>query len=151
FGDIEFTGWSGPLGSRLLRGDRPYVDFVLPIPPGSFVLLAMLEKITGHPLLLHELGLNAVLQLGMGLVAYAIARTVSSPKNAILTAVASLGTIIQLNKECAYDHTAQLLAWATVAAGMRALATEDPRRRDRWWVAAGAMAGFTLAFKQSTA
>ena len=27
FGDVEFTGWSGPLGSRILHGDRPYVDF----------------------------------------------------------------------------------------------------------------------------
>jgi hypothetical protein len=151
FGDIEFTGWSGPLGSRILRGERPYVDFVLPIPPGSFLLLAGLEKLTGRFLLLQELGLNAALHLTMGFIAYAMARTVTSPKNAVFTAVASLGTIVQLNKECAYDHTAQVLAWGSVAAGMRALATENARGRRRAWVVAGALAGFTLAFKQSTA
>lgn len=151
FGDVEFTGWSGPLGSRILRGDRPYVDFVLPIPPGSFVILAALEKLCGGPLLLQELGLNAALHLAMGLLAYAMARTITSPKNAILTSVATLATIIQLNKECAYDHTAQFVAWASVAAGMQALASADGRRKNRYWVLAGFLAGATLAFKQSTA
>ncbi|HVW29330.1 MAG TPA: hypothetical protein VHC69_28380 [Polyangiaceae bacterium] len=151
FGDVEFTGWSGPLGSRLLRGERPYVDFVLPIPPGSFVLLALLEKLCGRPLLLQELALNATMHLCMGLLAYAMARTISSPKVAVLTAVATLGTVIQLNKECAYDHTAQVVAWVSVAAGMSALASRDAARRARRWIVTGALAGFTLAFKQSTA
>src|SRR5260221_2425446 len=151
FGDIEFTGWSGPMGSRLLRGDRPYIDFVLPIPPGSFVAVALLEKIAGRPLLLHELWLNTAIHLAMGLLAYVIARTLTSPKNAVLTAVATLATVIQLNKECAYDHTAQLVAWLSVAAGLRALVAFDPQRRSRWWALTGALAGFTLAFKQSTA
>jgi hypothetical protein len=151
FGDVEFTGWSGPLGSRILRGERPYVDFVLPIPPGSFVLLALLEKLCGRPLLLQELGLNAAMHLAMGLLAYAMARTISSPKVSVLTAVATLGTVVQLNKECAYDHTAQVVAWASVAAGMRALAEDDAARRARLFVVTGALASFTLAFKQSTA
>ena len=151
FGDVEFSGWSGPLGSRLLRGDRPYVDFVLPIPPGSFVALALLEKLVGRPLLLEELGLNAAAQLAMCLLAYVMARTVSSPKIAALTAIATLATLVQLNKECAYDHTAQVVAWASVAAGMRALASKERRQRDRYFVAAGTLAGLTLAFKQSTA
>jgi hypothetical protein len=141
FGDVEFTGWSGPLGSRILRGDRPYVDFVLPIPPGSFVVLALLEKLCGGPLLLQELGLNA----------YAMARTITAPKNAVVTAAATLATVIQLNKECAYDHTAQVVAWASVAAGMHALASTDDRHKNRLWVLAGFLSGFTLAFKQSTA
>jgi hypothetical protein len=151
FGDVEFTGWSGPLGSRLLRGDRPYVDFVLPIPPGSFLVLALLEKLCGRPLLLQELGLNAAIHLSMCLLAYGMARTVSSPKLAVLTAIATLATVIQLNKECAYDHTAQVVAWASVLAGMRALGSSAGPRRDRSWVVAGALAGLTLAFKQSTA
>lgn len=150
FQDVEFTGWSGPLGSRILRGERPYVDFVLPIPPGSFVLLALLEKLGGRPLLVQELGLNAAMHLAMGLLAYAMARTISSPKVAVLTAIATLGTVVQLNKECAYDHTAQVVAWASVAAGMRALAQDDAARRARLWVVTGICASFTLAFKQST-
>jgi hypothetical protein len=151
FGDVEFTGWSGPLGSRILRGDRPYVDFVLPIPPGSFVALALLEKLVGRPLLLEELGLNAALHLTMAVLAYVMARSISSPKVAVLTAIATLSTVIQLNKECAYDHTAQAVAWAAVAAGMRALASADERRRARLFTLTGALAGLTLAFKQSTA
>ena len=31
--DTEFTGWAGPIGERLARGDVPYEDFILPIPP----------------------------------------------------------------------------------------------------------------------
>jgi hypothetical protein len=151
FQDVEFTGWSGPLGSRILRGDRPYVDFVLPIPPGSFVLLALLEKLCGRPLLLQELGLNAAAHLAMGFLAYVMARTISSPKVAVLTAIATLGTVVQLNKECAYDHTAQVVAWASVAAGMRALDCDDAARRARLWIVTGFFASFTLAFKQSTA
>lgn len=151
FGDVEFTGWSGPMGSRLLRGDRPYVDFVLPIPPGSFLLLAILEKVAGKPMLLQELGLNAAIQLVMGFLAYLMARAVTSRRNAVLTAVATLITVMQLNKECAYDHTAQVVAWGSVTAGLWALVTPDSTRRRRYFILTGALAGFTLAFKQSTA
>ncbi len=151
FGDIEFTGWSGPMGSRLLHGDRPYVDFVLPIPPGSFLATALLEKIVGRPLLLEELGLNAAIHLAMGGLAYFMARAVTSRKIAVLTAIATLATVIQLNKECAYDHTAQVVAWLSIAAGLHALLSSDQRARSRGWVLAGVFAALTLAFKQSTA
>jgi hypothetical protein len=151
FGDVEFTGWSGPIGSRLLPGDRPYVDFVLPIPPGSFALLALLEKLAGRPRLLHELWLNTSIHLAMALLAYAMARAVTSPKNAVLTAIATLSTVVQLNKECAYDHTAQLVAWGSVACGLFALVSQKEARRHVYWVLAGFFASFTLAFKQSTA
>jgi hypothetical protein len=150
FGDVEFTGWSAPFGSRILRGERPYVDFVLPIPPGSFVLLALIEKIVGRPLLLEELWLNATLHLLMGVVAYHIARPFTSRKISALTAIATFVMIIQLNKECAYDHTAQLTAWAGIAAGISALLCDDPRGRERRWLLTGALSSFTLVFKQST-
>lgn len=151
FGDVEFTGWSGPLGSRLLRGDRPYVDFVLPIPPGSFLLLAALEKLSGRPLLLHELWLDAAMHLVMGVLAYFIARTFTSRRTSVFVAVATLLTVIQLNKECAYDHTAQAVAWASLLAGMRALFGPDPSGRSRLWLLAGLLSGGALLFKQSTA
>lgn len=150
FGDVEFTGWSGPMGSRLLRGERPYIDFILPIPPGSFAILALVEKIVGRPLLLEELALDAFLQLVMGLIAYRIARPFTCRKNAVLTAIATLVTIVQLNKECAYDHTAQALAWASIAAGASALRATGAGRAGRRWVLTGALAASTLAFKQST-
>jgi hypothetical protein len=150
FGDVEFTGWSGPLGSRILRGDRPYIDFVLPIPPGSFVVLALIEKIVGRPLLLEELCLNSAIHVSMGFVAYRIARHFTSRKNSVLTAVATLATVIQLNKECAYDHTAQLVAWTSIAAGVSALFSTKSAKRERQWLLTGALASFTLAFKQST-
>jgi len=150
FGDIEFTGWSGPMGSRLLAGDRPYVDFVLPIPPGSFAVLAAIEWALGKSRVLSELWLDAGIHLVMAWLAYAMVRPVVSRRSAALAALSTLVTIIQLNKECAYDHTAQLTGWASVALGMRALLVADGSRARRW-VAAGAFAGVTLAFKQSTA
>jgi hypothetical protein len=150
FGDVDFTGWSGPLGSRILHGDRPYVDFVLPIPPGSFLLLAGLEKLWGRPLLLQELWLNAATHLGMGILAFVIARAFTSRRTATYVAVTSLLTVIQLNKECAYDHTAQLVAWGSLAAGAHAMVARRTSPRLRLWVLAGALSGWTLLFKQST-
>lgn len=151
FGDIEFTGWSGPLGDRILRGDRPYVDFVLPIPPGSFLVLAAIQAVMGRALLLQELWLDAIIHMGMGVMAYAIASRFTSRTNALFVAAATLLTIVQLNKECAYDHTAQLVAWASVTAGSFAFFSVHPKRRRRLWTLAGGLAGATLLFKQSTA
>jgi hypothetical protein len=150
FGDLEFTGWSSPQGSRLLAGERPYVDFILPIPPGSFVLLAALEWAVGKPLLLPELWLNAVAHLAMAWLAYLMALPLTARRNALLVAFCTLVTVVQLNKECAYDHTAQLVAWSSFVVGVRALLATGPRRR-RLWVGVGFLAAFTLFFKQSTA
>jgi hypothetical protein len=150
FGDVEFTGWSGPLAERLLRGERPYVDFVLPIPPGSFVVLALIQKVMGKALLQQELWLNHLAQLAMALLAYAFAARLTTRKNSLLVALSTLIALFWLNKECAYDHTAQLLVWASFACGVRALLEPDGVRRDRYWLATGGLAAFTLAFKQST-
>lgn len=150
FGDIEFSGWSGPLGSRLLAGDVPYEDFTLPIPPGSFALLAAIERWSGRPLLIHELWLNAALHVALGALAYALARTLTSRAVALGVAASTLVAMTYLNKECAYDHTAQVTAWGTVVAATRALVADGTRRR-WWWATAGLAAGLTLAFKQSTA
>src|SRR5260221_12612083 len=53
--DREVTGWVGPIAERVARGDRPYVDFVLPIPPGSFALLALIQRAARKALLLRGL------------------------------------------------------------------------------------------------
>jgi hypothetical protein len=150
FGDVEFTGWSGPIGSRVLHGERPYVDFVLPIPPGSFVVLGAIEQLAGRTLLLHELWANALMQLAMSIAGYAIAVRVTTRENALLVALTTLVALLWLNKECAYDHTAQLVVWTSFVTGVRALLEPAPARRARFWMATGLIAAFTLAFKQST-
>src|SRR5689334_13370142 len=78
--DREFTGWVGPIAERVGRGQRLYEDLVLPIPPGSFVLLAAIYKIAGGPLLLHELWVAAASHFLMGLMAFAIAAKFSTRK-----------------------------------------------------------------------
>jgi hypothetical protein len=150
FGDVEFTGWSGPLGERLLRGERPYVDFVLPIPPGSFLVLAAVQKLMGRALLQQELWVNATAQLLMALTAYAIAVRLTTRANAVLVALSTLIALFWLHKECAYDHTAQLVVWLSFAAGVRALLDAPGPGRDRYWIGAGFFAALTLLFKQST-
>ncbi len=148
-GDSEFTGWSGPMGERLLRGERPYVDFVLPIPPGSFVVMAAVQAIGGRALLIQELWVAAACHFLMALLAYAVARPLTTRVNALAVSVATLATVVQLYKECVYDHTAQVAAWASLAIGVHALFASGRRRR--WlFVACGALATFTFAFKQST-
>jgi hypothetical protein len=149
-GDLEFTGWSGPIAEHLLRGERPYVDFVLPIPPGSFSVLALIQKLGGRPLLLQELWLNAACALGMALLAVVITRPFGSRQNAWLAAFATLVVLIGAPKECAYDTTAELFAWASVAAGVQAFVADAPGRRRGLFGAAGLAAALTLVFKQST-
>ncbi len=149
--DREFTGWTGPIAERLVAGDRPYLDFVLPIPPGSFVLMAAIQRVAGRAVLLQELWVAALSQLVLAWLGYAIARTVVAPRVAAFVAVATLVTLIQLPKECVYDHTAQVVAWSSIAAGARAFASGVRRRRTLLWTAAGFAATFTLGFKQSTA
>lgn len=148
-GDSEFSGWSGPMGERLLHGARPYVDFVLPIPPGSFVVMAAIQAAAGKAHLIQELWVAAVCHLLMALLAYTMARPITTRANALAVSAATLATVVQLYKECAYDHTAQVVAWASVAAGVHALFSEG-KRRSRLWFLAGTLASFTFAFKQST-
>lgn len=149
--DREFTGWTGPIAERLAAGERPYVDFVLPIPPGSFVVLASVQRLMGRALLVQELWVGALSQLALSLVGYGIARTLVSPRVAALAASATLVTLLQLPKECAYDHTAQLFAWGSIALGATALTANPGRRRAGLWTACGLAAALTLGFKQSTA
>lgn len=150
FGDVEFTGWCGPIGKRIAEGARPYVDFVLPIPPGSFAILALVGKLMGRFLLQQELWLNALCQLAMALLAYAITVRFTTRENALAISICSLIALLGLNKECAYDPTAQLTAWSSVAVGVTALGAAGRRAR-RWrWAVTGLLASFTIAFKQST-
>jgi hypothetical protein len=148
--DREFTGWTGPIAERLLRGERPYVDFVLPIPPGSMIVLAALQKLAGRPLLLQELWVAAISHWLMGLLAYVVAAPLTTRRNAVLVALVTLVLVTQTAKECVYDHTSLLSAWVSMAIGLRAML--KPRGEGRWlWLLTGGTAAFTLAFKQSTA
>ncbi|MEZ4376208.1 MAG: glycosyltransferase family 39 protein, partial [Polyangiaceae bacterium] len=150
-GDMEFTGWVGPIAERFGTGEKPYVDFVLPIPPGSFLLLRAIQLISGKAVLLQELWVAAISHLLMGLLGYAMARPFVGRLNAFLVGVGTLVIVLQIHKECAYDHTAQLMAWSSLVLGLHALvAKERSPRQLRLWVASGACAGLTLLFKQST-
>lgn len=150
-GDLEFSGWSGAVGQEFQPGRAPYSDFVLPIPPGSLALLAWIHRLAGSPRLLHELGLIAVCQIAMAVLAYPIARPFTTRLNAILVSFASAVTLLRGLKECAYDHTASLVAWGAVACLAQAAFLRDSRRREFTFAAAGVLAILTLLFKQSTA
>jgi hypothetical protein len=101
--------------------------------------------------LLDELRLIAACQLAMAGLAYLVARRLTSRVNAWLIAFASLVMLMRGPKECAYDYTAELVAWASLALGAVALTTERDKIRTWSWLGAGAGATFTFAFKQSTA
>jgi hypothetical protein len=150
FGDHEFSGWSGAVGNEIAQGRVPYVDFVLPIPPGSLLVLGWIQKLGGELLVINELRLIAVCQLCMSGLAYALARPFTTRQNAWLVAFASMVMLLRGPKECAYDHTAELVAWASIVLGTLALVSPSERRRLAGWIACGALATFTLAFKQST-
>lgn len=149
--DTEFSGWTGPIARRLVGGARLYDDTVLPLPPGSFVLLGVIQQASGKAVLMQEQTVAAVSHVLMALLAYAIVRPFSSRFNAALVATCTFVTVVQMHKELVYDHTAQLLCWSSLAVGAPALFQPRGARRTRFWVAAGLLAGFTFAFKQSTA
>jgi hypothetical protein len=151
-GDLELTGWCGPIAERIASGERPYVDFVLPIPPGSFAVLALWQKLTGHSLLLQELKLIAACQLGMALLAYAMVRPFTTRLIAVLVAFGSLVVLMQSPRECAFDQTALLFGWSSIALAAHALTRAGDDKPRRWLFAlAGFTAGATFLFKQSTA
>jgi len=150
-GDMEFTGWVGPIAERFDGSERPYIDFVLPIPPGSFILLHLIQRVSGQSLLSQELWVAAVGHLAMALLGYAMARPLVGRLNAMLVSIGTLVTVLQIHKECAYDHTAQVAAWSSLVIGLWALRCDSAPRRQRLWFAAGLLAGLTLLFKQSTA
>ncbi|HEX4338976.1 MAG TPA: hypothetical protein VH062_23880 [Polyangiaceae bacterium] len=150
YSDREFTGWVMPIAARLNAGARLYSDAVLPIPPGSFEVLALVQRVTGKVLLLHELWFAALSHWLMGLMAYAVAARFSTRKVALLVATVTLVLVTQAPKECIYDHTSLLCAWLAVVTGMNAVLGEGTASR-RAWLATGVLTGASLAFKQSTA
>lgn len=148
--DREFTGWSGPIAERMAQGDRPYIDFVLPIPPGSMMVLGFIQRMAGRALLIQELWVAGISHLLMGVLAYAIAVAMTSRKNALFVAAATLVLVVQTPKEIAYDHTSLLCAWLSLATGTHALFGPSRARRSFLWAISGFLATLTLLFKQST-
>lgn len=146
--DQEFTGWSAALARRMVHGELPYRDLVLPMPPGSMWLLVLVQRWAGRAAALHEVAVGAVCHLAMAWLAWCIARPLLSRLGALLVAAATLATVIQLPKELAYDHTAQVCAWSSFALVVQALVA--PRARLGWAAAGGVAAGLVLFFKQST-
>jgi len=148
--DAEFTGWVSPIAWRMLSGERIYQDFTLPIPPGSFLLLAGLQKLLGRFLLLDELWVCAIANLAMTAIGYWMLRAFTHGRNAVLAAALTAPALILTPKEIAYDQTAQVIAWGAVALLAHGLvAVSQPRKL--WLLrAAGFTACLTLAFKSST-
>ncbi len=150
-GDDEFSGWTAPVARRLASGEAPYVDFTLPIPPGSLALMGALGRVSDRGPFADELALATVSFALMALLAFVIARPFTSRLNAWLVAAATLVNVVNIRKECVYDHTAQLTVWVAIALGARALLAEAPRTRRSLWLATGVVSGLVLLFKQSTA
>jgi hypothetical protein len=148
--DDEFTGWVAPIAQRIAAGERIYRDFTLPIPPGSFLLVAGIQQLLGRALLLDELWLSALCHLGMVLAAYAMVRPWSGPRTAVLTAICTAPVITSTPKEIAYDQTAQVIGWASIALLSRGLCAPSSRARHRWLAAVGLVSAVTIAFKSST-
>lgn len=148
--DAEFTGWVSPIAHRMLEGQRIYQDFTLPIPPASFALMAAVQAITGRFFLIDELWLCTICQILMLPIGYALVRPFTTARNATLVTMTMVPVIIAAPKEIAYDHTALLVAWASLALLLHGLLKPSGRTRALWLLSAGLAAGFTLAFKSST-
>ena len=147
--DVQFTGWVAPFAHRILTGQRLYQDFTLPISPGSFVVMAAVQKVTGRYLLVDELWVCALCNLAMSLLGYSIARNFTTRWNSVLVAVITSLALVAESKQIAYDHLTLVVAWSMVALLVHGLTlTPGPRRR-RLLAAAGAAATLTVGFKSS--
>ena len=148
--DVEFSGWVSPIAHRMVQGERIYRDFTLPLPPGSFALMAQFQQLTGRFYLIDELWLCALCQLLMAIVAYALARLFTSERNAVLTMLATIPALLVAQKEIAYDHTAQLVSWTSLLVLAHALLRPAGKTRAVLLALSGFAASFTIAFKSST-
>src|SRR5262245_10099592 len=87
WGDIALGGWAAAIGHRLAAGEHIYRDFTVPLPPGSFALLALVERTFGSgPRLLHEIWICALACLALSWLAYGIARRLAGRENALYVA-----------------------------------------------------------------
>jgi hypothetical protein len=144
-GDIELSGWTGFVATRLTAGERPYVDFVTPIGPASLLVRSAVERMTGELRLFDELVLVACCRFVLAALSYAIAVTVTSRTTATLVAIATLALLIGSSRDNASEVLGQLGIWASLACGARALLASAPVRK-RWWIATGACSALTLGF-----
>lgn len=149
-GDMDVTGWTSAIAQRLGAGARLYVDTVLPVPPGGYLVMSAIQKVAGgRPLLLHELWTVALCRLALAWIAYAIATALSTRRIAFLVAAGTLVVLSQLARECAYDELCQICVWGSVAFGVHALSSAVGRRRRWLWTACGLSAGMAMSFKQT--
>ncbi len=148
--DVEFTGWVSPIAQRMVEGQRIYRDFTLPIPPGSFALMAAFQSLTGRFFLLDELWLCALCQLLMVPIGYALVRPFTTERNATLATMAMVPVLIAAPKEIAYDHTALVVAWGSLLLLARGLLRAPGKVRWGLLASAGFAAGLTLVLKSST-
>ncbi len=148
--DVEFTGWVSPIAQRMVEGQRIYRDFTLPIPPGSFALMAAFQSLTGRFFLLDELWLCALCQLLMVPIGWALVRPFTTERNATLATMAMVPVLIAAPKEIAYDHTALVVAWGSLLLLSRGLLRPAGKARRALIASAGFTAGLTLVLKSST-
>jgi hypothetical protein len=87
----------------------------------------------------------------MALLAYAVAAALTSRKNAVLAAAATLALLVSVPGDVAWTSLAQLCCWASLAVGVRAMFSAEPHRTRRAWLGTGFAAGLTLAFHQVVA
>lgn len=149
--DSEFSGWVAAMAHRLHLGERMYHELVLPIPPGAIWLLAQVERFTGRPSMLVESWGCAICHLLMALSAYALASPFTKRRTALFVSASALVFVIQIPKELLYDHTAQVVSWASLALLLRGLLAFQSPKRSVWLFSGGLVAGLVCIFKQSTA
>ncbi len=136
---------------RVLRGERPYIDFISGYTPGYFYFHAGLLRLFGEHLLTIRIVLAAI-QLTITLLLFRIACTLLSPVAAALAAwiyVASLPVVpgSELSFNVAYP------AWYTLAAalcGCWALLRWCSTGRTKWAFLAGLLAALSFGFKPNS-
>ncbi len=150
-GDLTAIGQASAVAARLAAGAHLYSTAVVPDAPGAPVVLALLQRLLGGPRLVHELWIAQLAELGLALVAYALATRLAGRLVGVLVAATTLVALESPLEHNADTSLAALLAWSSLALGARALGLgeDDPPARPRAAFLAAASATLAVAFDQS--
>lgn len=131
---------------RILAGDLPNRDFLHLYGPGSLYLLAGWYWLFGVTLEV-ERTFGLLQHLGIIAAMFALGRAWGRLAATVIGMFTALFVLTQIGLSAmAWNGALALGLWSLVAA-LRARAIADERSAQRWWVAAGALAGLSLTFR----
>jgi hypothetical protein len=139
------------MGQSLLRGEFPYRDFYMVVPPGMVLKFAAMIHIFGESLT-NIRAVGVFERVLLALLVYVWLTRLFSPKPAVLGTLLSVILFSGDIADVVAYYPSDAAIWSVAAALCAAVALErgDPGRRLPWAIASGVLGGVAALIKQST-